>query len=408
MRFRDLLAQEDFRRLWIGQVCSQLGDRLTQMILIAVVAGRFPGSPLALAKIMACTLIPSFLVSPFAGAYVDRWDRRRTMLVCDLGRALCVAALPVVVAWPTMPPVYALVLLLFAIACFFFPARLALLPALVPPGALVAANSLLTTSGMVAATMSVLIGGLLVEQIGVAASCAVAAGSYLSSAGCILLIRHRAVPMAITPRPWALLREIWEGIAYVLGRRHAQFVLGILFLMMGSAGATFVVTTILVQQAMGTVTQDIGLLSAALSVGLFLGTVLYGRLGQSWDKPSLLLACVAASGAALTAFATAIGVRHAWGAGLVTAALLGMAVAPIGIAVNTMIHELVHGRLWGRIFSAMGIVMNAALLTGLASAGLVAERVTPLVTLWVVGGSLVMVGIVGLPVVRLRRARAVL
>jgi len=398
MRWRELLAHRafrDFQALWSGQISSQLGDRLTQMILIAIVSARVPGSPAALAKMMAFTVIPAFVVSPFAGAYVDRWDRRRTMLVCDLARGACAFALPAVAAWPQLAPTYGVVFLLFGIACFFLPARLALVPSLVPPEALVAANALVTTSGMIGATASMLVGGLLVEQIGVPASGFMAATSYLASAGCILRIRARLPPAAPAAKRRALLAEIREGLQYTVGQRHARFVLWILALLMGAAGAVFVVATVMVQQAFGSVTRDLGIFSMTFGLGLFLGTILYGRLGQRWRKPQLVRWCLVISGLSLLGLGWGVGVLRSWQAGCITTALLGMAVAPVGIAVNAMIHELVHDRLRGRVFSAMGIAMNVALLTGLWVAGTVAESITPLGTLAVVGGSLIAVGVAG-------------
>ena len=114
MRFRTLLAKRDFRCLWLGQMCSQLGDRTTQTALIAIAGLWFPGSASALARVMACTVVPAFLVGPFAGACVDRWDRRRTMMVCDVARAACVMALPAVLSGPSFLPACGVILALFS------------------------------------------------------------------------------------------------------------------------------------------------------------------------------------------------------------------------------------------------------------------------------------------------------
>ncbi len=402
MPFRALLAQRDFRWLWIGQICSNLGDRLTQMILIAVVGTRAPGSTVALATIMTWTVVPAFLVSPVAGAAVDRWDRRRTMVVSDLARSLGVLALPLLTRWPAMAPLNTLVFLLFAIACFFLPARLALTPALVAPDALVAANSLMTTSGMIGATISMLVGGLLVERVGVPTSCVLAAVAYVASAGCVLAVRHRAPPSTgtgytrVPGTGLSLLADIGEGFHHCFSHAPARFVLYVLFLLMVASGAIFVVATVMVQQALGSVTRDLGVFSVMIGLGLFLGTVGYGRFGSRWDKPRLILWCLVACGLCLGAFAWGVGLRHSWRAGMVTTLLVGAVVAPIGTAVNTMIHELVHDRLWGRVFSAMGIVMNAAMLVGLWTAGLVAVRITPVGTLAAVSGLLAVGGALGL------------
>jgi len=393
MRFRTLLAKRDFRCLWLGQMCSQLGDRTTQTALIAIAGLWFPGSASALARVMACTVVPAFLVGPFAGACVDRWDRRRTMMVCDVARAACVMALPAVLSGPSFLPACGVILALFAVACFFLPARLALLPSLVPPAGLVAANSLMTTSGMVGATVSFFVGGFLVEWIGVPASCGVVAASYAGSAAFVAAIRRRDAPLPTAARSAALLTEICEGFQYVLRRSHAQFAAGVLFLLTAAAGAAFVVATVLVQQIFGSVTRDVGVLGVALGIGLGGGAVVYGRLGQRWNKPILVGVCLVGIGLCLLGLTVGVGVWRSRAAGCVAAGLCGVCVAPIGIAVNAMIHELVHDRLRGRVFSAMGMVMNAGLLIGLGGAGTVAGRLTLRGTLLATAAVLVAIGI---------------
>src|SRR3989338_2550864 len=93
-KFEEVLKNRNFFLLWVGQIISQLGDRLDQMALIAFVYGRSPGSTLGIAKIISFTILPVFLIGPLAGVYVDRWDRRRTMYACDLIRAALVFTIP--------------------------------------------------------------------------------------------------------------------------------------------------------------------------------------------------------------------------------------------------------------------------------------------------------------------------
>src|SRR3990170_3958731 len=84
----------NFQRLWLGQLISQFGDRINQLALVGLIAERAPGSAVDLAKLLAFTIIPVFIVQPFAGVFVDRWDRRTTLFVCDLIRGLLVLTIP--------------------------------------------------------------------------------------------------------------------------------------------------------------------------------------------------------------------------------------------------------------------------------------------------------------------------
>ena len=80
-KFREVLKNRIFFLLWLGQIISQLGDRLDQMALIAFVYLRAPGSPLQIANILSFTIIPVFLIGPLAGVYVDRGGPGGTFLI---------------------------------------------------------------------------------------------------------------------------------------------------------------------------------------------------------------------------------------------------------------------------------------------------------------------------------------
>ena len=157
----DLLRERNFRLLWIGQLCSQFGDRLTQLVLIGLAAVHASGSTLTLAKVMVMTSLPALLLGPFAGVYVDRWDRKQTMIACDLIRVASILVLP----WAASAgriPLYLDIFLLFTVGSFFVPARLAMIPEVVPSDQLGKANALFTTSGMIGSALILLVGALLV------------------------------------------------------------------------------------------------------------------------------------------------------------------------------------------------------------------------------------------------------
>jgi len=94
IRFFVQNGNKDFLRLWVAQLISQFGDRIHQLALIGLIAERSGGSALGLAKLMTCTILPVFIVQPFAGVLVDRLDRRTTLFVCDIFRGLLVLTIP--------------------------------------------------------------------------------------------------------------------------------------------------------------------------------------------------------------------------------------------------------------------------------------------------------------------------
>ena len=89
-KFREVLKNRNFLLLWLGQIVSEFGERITQMALIGLIYQKNPYSAIALAKLIIFIVIPVFLIGPVAGVYVDKWNRRYTMIISDLLRSFFV------------------------------------------------------------------------------------------------------------------------------------------------------------------------------------------------------------------------------------------------------------------------------------------------------------------------------
>ncbi|RKY29649.1 MAG: hypothetical protein DRP68_07035, partial [Candidatus Omnitrophota bacterium] len=163
-----VLKKRNFFLLWFGQVISQFGDRLTQMALIGLVYELMPHSSMSLAKVMSLPVLAVLLISPVAGVYVDRWEKRKTMYVSDFLRGICIALIFILIfKFKTVIFVYFLIFLSFCVGRFFIPAKMAIIPALVDQKDLLLANSLVSITAMIAAILGFGLGGIIVEKLGV-------------------------------------------------------------------------------------------------------------------------------------------------------------------------------------------------------------------------------------------------
>src|SRR5262245_50329003 len=166
-KFFKSVQNRDFLLLWWAQVISQFGDRINQMALIGLVAGRTPGSAMELAKLLTFTIIPVFIVGPIAGVYVDRWDRRTTLFVCDFLRGLLVLSIPLVfMGKVSIIPIYFVVFLAFCLSRFYVPAKMSIIPELVEAKDILIANSMVSVTGMIAFVLGCATGGFIVEKFG--------------------------------------------------------------------------------------------------------------------------------------------------------------------------------------------------------------------------------------------------
>lgn len=390
-----LLKDRNFRFLWLGQLSSQCGDRLTQLVLVALVATHAAGSSLSLAKVLVATSLPALLINPFAGAYVDRWNRKRTMMICDFIRVGAILSFPWLMSFESQVPLYLGVFLLFAVSSFFVPARLAMIPDLVSKENLPKANALFTTSGMIGSTMILLAGALLVEWVGVARSCWINAASYGISAAFIAPILgggRRHLEKESGPAR-LIFHDIAEGIQALWRHQSTRRVIALLGLLMVGAGICVVVGTVLVQRSLGSITKDLGFLALWLGIGMLLGTLAYGRWGIRLSKPRLVGFAFLGCGLSLWLFVHAVVEIQSGVAASATMVGMGFCISPVGIIANTLVHGAHPERLHGRIFSSLGIVVNLSFILSMLAGGWLADQWGGVKLLMMVSGLFAFTGI---------------
>ena len=192
MTYRQLLARNaDFRRLWLGQVVSEVGDWLNNIAVLAL-AIELAGPERqgrAIAVYAVARHLPLFLFGPVAGVVTDRVDRKRLMVAADIIRAALALGFLLAPLWRSLPVIYLVGASLFSVSAFFNAAKRATLPNLVgETEELLAANSLsaATTAATIAAGSAV--GGLVATFAGRETVFILNAATFIASAGIIRCI----------------------------------------------------------------------------------------------------------------------------------------------------------------------------------------------------------------------------
>jgi MFS transporter, DHA3 family, macrolide efflux protein len=405
-KFREVLKNRNFFLLWSGQIISQLGDRLDQMALIAFIYQRAPGSTLQIAKILSFTIIPVFLIGPLAGVYVDRWDRRRTMYICDLLRSMLVFTIPFFLFYTkNLAPVYLIIFFVFSIGRFFVPAKLSIIPDLVEKKDLLIANSLVNTTGMIAAILGFGISGVLVQWLGPKTGFYLDSLSFLISATFIFLISKSFIATVnfkevskeiVEVIRKSVFQEVKEGVFYFIRKKDIRFTAAIILALWSALGAVYVVAIVFVQKTLHSATKDLGLLVMFLGIGLFLGSLIYGKFGQRVSHYKIIFTCLIASGVMLVIFALGIYYYPNFIVAAFLALCLGLIIAPIMIASNTIIHNVSDNEMLGKIFSSLEIVMHLGFLSFMFISSELAERFPHVLILVSVGGLLSILGLISL------------
>ena len=409
--FKGVLKNRDFFLLWLGQIISQLGDRLGFMALIGFAYSRSQQStPYDIFKVLFFTIIPVFLVGPVAGAYVDRWDRRKTMYISDFLRMIMVMVIPIFLFHHrNMPIAFFLVFLLFATARFFLPAKLSIIPDLVKKEDLLIANSLVHITGMIAFVLGSGLGGILVEWVGAERGFYLDAISFFISGLLIFFISKRSGSLSINLRKFgregrelveairkSLIHEIKDGFSYFFKTRDIRFTAGILFILASALGVVSVISIVFVQNTLGSATKDLGLLIMFVGGGLFLGTICYGKFGQRVSGVKAIFISLILSGIVLMAFSFVLTRYPDFGLAAGMALLFGFVVAPILIISHTIIHKTSESAMRGKIFSSLELVMHLGFLIFMYVSTILAENFSHSVIIVGIGAIICLIGIINL------------
>lgn len=392
-----LFRQRNFAALWLGQLISILGDRLTYLGLGGLLLEHTRRAtdvryPTLLAVQGIVMLAPVLLLAPFTGAYVDRWNLRRVLIWSDVLRAVIVGLLPTLYGLTHhMGWVFSLVFLLFTCNVFFLPARSAITPAIVRHDQLLAANALLTVAGVIATVLGGALGGWVVDHWGWPVAIRIDAATYVVSVITLALVRYRPGPREQAHKHAlnrGYLREVAEGWRVV--SRHPAVRLSLIAL-----GATWLAGGFLqvagnahIQQAaLKPGMERVSVLIGSLALGSALGIWLIVHPGRTMLRPLQLGGGLIVVAGMILAF----GVSTRFAVFAIAAFVMGVFAAPSFMLPETIVQQAVTPEQLGRVFSARDFIMRLIFLAATSAAAplvrLLGTGPTLLICATLVGGA---------------------
>jgi DHA3 family macrolide efflux protein-like MFS transporter len=366
-----------YSALLIGQIVSILGDRLNNIALIELIAeetGRFSqvGSTLEMSKLFLAVTLPSLLLGPLVGAFVDRVSRKRTLILTDLVRGLVVATIPFMLPGLTLWSVYGMVGLLYFANLFFLPARCAIVSEIVRRDRLMKANSVLTIGATFATIVGFFLGGIVAAKAGWRIALFVDSGTYFASALALAFVRPVPGPRGrCEEAPAPYLDTIKEALHVV--RRSASARLGVLSpAILVLAGTTaYVVGVAILERDYAGGTMYVGFMTAAAATGMALGSILAGTLLHGISRAAIMRTWVPVvilplAVLALTHNPVFIGIG---------VALAGFAAGPVFVSSETAVQEEAPTRRQATAFALRDMLMKVCALLGAWLAGFLPTRI---------------------------------
>lgn len=382
-----MFGSPEFFHLWLTQVASAMGDWLGFLAIAALAARIGGGSPeAAVGVVMAARIVPGLFLGAASGVIADRFDRKRVMVTCDIGRAAVLVTLPFV------DTVFGLVVASLVLECFtllWTPAKEASVPNLVPPEHLTTANSLSLVAAYgtmpVAAGLFSLLAGVSRWLGGIDALDALRTNqegiafyfdalTFVFSAVMISRLRlpaHRRQKSEDGGRIdfGQAFHELKEGWHFIFINPVVRAVnVGLATGLIGG-GMLVPLGPVFSVQVLSAGTAGFGFLIFALGCGVALGVVLLSVFQRRLPKPRIFTLAVFVAGGSLIAAAS----MSDLGLAALFVSVLGVCAGAVYVLGFTLLHESVDDDLRGRIFSALYTLVRFCVLLAFAVGPLLSD-----------------------------------
>ncbi|MDI6731084.1 MAG: MFS transporter [Candidatus Margulisbacteria bacterium] len=365
--FVKVLSNIGFLFLWLGQLNSQLADRIFVYVLM-IIAYTLTQSNLGVSVPLLAFGLPSILFGPLAGVFVDKLDRKAMLTITSLIRgALVLLIIPFI--GQSLVLIFLFSFLIYTAAQFFAPAESSVIPELVKSDDLIVANSLFMVTWMGASVIGLGLGAPLVNLFGNQGTFIAAAILYFVAAGAIALVPLRPREIKVEHFQSPIIKDLLFGMEFI---RRNEVVKYSLFKLLVATSALAIISLLAISYAkniLGIGAHNFGYLIFAVGAGMFVGMTLLDRLRRSMSKGAIVIVSFLISGLILVFIGKVANLPLA----LMMIFLLGLCNIFITSSIQTILQQRIPRRIRGRVFGMQNMLINSAFVFPVILAGIVAD-----------------------------------
>jgi MFS family permease len=370
-----IFRKRDFSLMWLAQLISTIGESLTDLAA-AILIFQITNSAFAVGAVLMVTAIPTLLVGLFAGVFVDRFDKKRILLLANLLRGFIVLGIPL--AYITFMPanqdlfvasLYGLIFISATVRQFFDPAWESVLPEIATEEELTQANSFLAVSSFGSTAVGFAAAGFLASSGDPLLAFYIDAVTYFVAFALLLPIvvaKKRAGDAEESTSIGVVVENLKSGASYMWRTPilRSIFLTGApVFLAFGLWNVLLLPMAI---RVLGGTEFEYGLQEGLTSVGFVIGSFLMAKLGDRLAEGTWVVASTVAMGI----FGALYGLSPTMAVAIVMVTITGFLNAPQSIARRLLLQRHIPRDLRGRVFSAMYVSRDVLFLVGMAGAGL--------------------------------------
>lgn len=366
--FESVLKNRNFLLLWMGQIFSQLADKVIFVLGVALLAS-LTATPekahvLYVGLILAFSL-PAIFFGAFAGVLVDRWSRKYIMVISNLIRGGLLLLIPF---WNhNATYLYLLIFLISAFMQVFAPAETATIPSVVPRNDLMSANSLFTLTMMSAIIFGFALGDPVINIVGLDLAFLAVAGMYFLSSFFLIFLPNPRGKLGGAKTYFG--EDFRAGVRYIL-KNTMVWSSFLRIVLLYSTLTALMVLAIGFAEKFGLGSKGFGYLVAPVGIGIAVGAWFTGRFGGLIPRGWMVALSFVGLGLTLMTFGQEIHLKG----GLAWAFLMGIEVALIAVPLQSSLQAFVPEHLRGKVFGAQNTLVNIASTVPMIIVGVLADR----------------------------------
>ena len=372
-----IFRNRNFSLIWFAGLISIMGNWIL-MVALPYHIYKVTGSALATSAWLMASILPGVLFGSVAGVYVDRWDRKKTMIFTNLLQVLVILMLVLVKSPEYIWIVYVVGFLESTLSQFFSPAESALLPQLVDKEQLIQANSMNALNDNLGRIIGPAIGGVLLGVWGLNSIIIADAFSYLLSAtligfivapGVIEKVKTSPVVKSARDKFTSVWTEWRAGLKVVFDDKILRNIFVISGIALFADGIMSALLVVFVQNDVGANATEFGWMLTARGVGGVIGGLLLGQLGSKLPNRQLISWGLVLMGALITIILLNPSVLFI----VILAGLSGIPAIAWIAGLQTQLQQSTTDEYRGRIFGTFGTTISLLMLVSSGLAGATAD-----------------------------------
>ena len=386
------LINRDFARLWYGQAISSVGDYVFDTTLVLWVAVKLGAgrawAPAAVSGLLLAAVIAIVVVGPIAGVWVDRWNRKRTMLGTEAVRAALAGAMALISLIPQhdlpipvwLVVIFVIVFLLNSAGQFFNPARQVTVGQVVTgeqeqTRAFGIGNATTAVAGMIGPPLA----APLLFTSGVTWALVINAASYVVSFLAVRSVRvpepetaaepgaeGAAVETPAAPGFWADFRE---GLSFLMRDRFVRTLLLVAMICQAGSGALNTLDVFFVTGNLHVAAKYYGVLSVGAGAGLIIGSLVAASVVKRFGAARTTSAVLLLSGLVFLLYTR----QTTFAAGFALLLLFTIPLAIVNTSAAPMFLAAIPQRLFGRVMSVFAMLNQGTQMLSMLVAGWLAS-----------------------------------